>query len=88
MGLGEQGNVVGRREVHHPEGEVEFRELEHALETQAFQDGLVADQAGLADALLEVHAGAAHRLQGGQVLFGFGTVHDGRRLGSDRTPLH
>jgi hypothetical protein len=71
--------------THDPDAEVKFRELEHAFETQAFQDRLILGGAGLADALFEIHAGAAHVLQGGNLFFGVEAVHHTRCAVSDET---
>jgi hypothetical protein len=58
--LGEKRDVVRLNKTHDPDGEVEFRKLEHAFETQAFQDRLIPGGARRADALFKIHAGPAH----------------------------
>jgi hypothetical protein len=83
--LGEKRDVVWFNKTHDPDAEVKFRELEHAFETQAFQDRLILGGAGLADALFEIHAGAAHVLQGGNLFFGVEAVHHTRCAVSDET---
>jgi hypothetical protein len=83
--LGEKRDVVRFNKTHDPDAEVKFRELEHAFETQAFQDRLILGGAGLADALFEIHACAAHVLEGSNLFFGVEAVHYIRRAVLEET---